>query len=380
MNDRREKRRRWWIYLLALGITGSLLAAEPPIDWAKARQLRQRVMRGEKLTPEEQAYYDRAVTAYQGGQRATAPQVNIAPWTNHLTPLTELGTGTYKGQLGGLYGGGQNGPPATHADAARKAMGQIRPLDAGGQPTPSGKIVLLSVGMSNTTMEFSRFEEEADRDPRKSSKVEIVDGAQSGQTATIWSNPRAPVWGELSNRLAQAHVTTQQVQAVWIKQAEGGPSRLGEFPHHVDILKRHLATTVNLLKQRFPNLRVAYLSSRIYAGYATTPLNPEPYAYETAFAVRGLIEDQIAGRTNLNYAIERGPIKAPVLLWGPYLWADGQTPRRSDGLVWTRADFADRDGTHPSESGREKVAQILLKFFATDPVAQGWFTTDRTSP
>ena len=36
-----------------------------------------------------------------------------------LTPLTELGAAKYKGEDGGLYGGGRNEPPAAHAAAAR---------------------------------------------------------------------------------------------------------------------------------------------------------------------------------------------------------------------------------------------------------------------
>lgn len=44
----------------------------------------------------------------------------------------------------------------------------------------------------------------------------------------------------------------------------------------------------------FPNLRIAYLGSRIYAGYASSPRNPEPYAYEGAFAARRLILAQPA--------------------------------------------------------------------------------------
>jgi lysophospholipase L1-like esterase len=65
-------------------------------------------------------------------------------------------------------------------------------------------------------------------------------------------------------------------------------------------------------------------------------------------------------------------VKAPLLLWGPYLWADGTTPRKADGLVWERDDLAG-DGTHPSQSGRRKVADQLLKFVKTDPLAATWF-------
>jgi lysophospholipase L1-like esterase len=59
-------------------------------------------------------------------------------------------------------------------------------------------------------------------------------------------------------------------------------------------------------------------------------------------------------------------------LWGPYLWADGVTPRASDKLVYTREDLA-QDGTHPSQKGREKVARLILEFFATDELAKPWF-------
>ena len=59
-------------------------------------------------------------------------------------------------------------------------------------------------------------------------------------------------------------------------------------------------------------------------------------------------------------------------MWGPYFWADGTTPRKSDELVYERADLAG-DGTHPSNSGRQKVAGQLLRFFKEDPLASKWF-------
>ena len=31
------------------------------------------------------------------------------------------------------------------------------------------------------------------------------------------------------------------------------------------------------------------------------------------------------------------------------------------------------DGTHPSDSGRRKVAELLLSFFKSDPYARSWF-------
>ncbi len=57
---------------------------------------------------------------------------------------------------------------------------------------------------------------------------------------------------------------------------------------------------------------------------------------------------------------------------GAYFWADGMTPRKSDGLIWERSDLVG-DGTHPSDTGRQKVAEQLLNFFKTDVRAQTWF-------
>jgi hypothetical protein len=135
-------------------------------------------------------------------------------------------------------------------------------------------------------------------------------------------------------------------------------------------LERDTLAVLHNARRHFPNLRIAYLGSRIYGGWSTGRLNPEPYAYESAFATRWLIQDQITGQADLKY--EDADAVAPLLLWGPYFWADGLTPRKADHLVWERADLGS-DGTHPSQSGRQKVAEMLLRFFKEDPLAATWF-------
>ncbi len=281
--------------------------------------------------------------------------------------------GRYKGESGGLYGDGSNVPPPALRKAAEAACARIRPLDAEGRPSPDGRIVLISIGMSNTTQEFSVFKRLADADPAKSPAVRIVDGAQGGRDAAAWvapeerATPENPSpWTVLDQRLKSAGASAQQVQAVWIKQALAGPAALGEFPAHARKLQEDLVTILRAARKRFPNLQIAFLSSRIYAGYATTPLNPEPYAYESAFAVRWVIQAQAPA----DAPPEAYP--APIVLWGPYLWTDGTAGRKGDGMVWKREDCGP-DGTHPSETGRRKVADLLLGFFKSDPYATPWF-------
>lgn len=286
-------------------------------------------------------------------------------------PLTEMtADDRYKGEDGGLYGGGQNDPPGPLLAAAKSESAKIRPLDQQGRPAEDGRIGLISISMSNATQEFSRFKQLADADDLKSTRVAVVDCAQGGQTMARWADPSANCWTEALHRLQNARVSPEQVQVAWVKLANAGPS--GELKDHGRQLERDSRLVLTNLKRRFPNLRVAYLGSRIYGGYADGRLNPEPYAYEGAFAVRWLIHSQMKSTPELNFDDTIGEVKSPLLLWGPYFWGDGTTPRKADSLVWERSDFVG-DGTHPSDSGRQKVAEQLLKFFQTDPQAKQWY-------
>ena len=167
-----------------------------------------------------------------------------------------------------------------------------------------------------------------------------------------------------------------QVQVVWLKTANALPrTSLPDQNADAFRLLRTMGDTVRALKERYPNLKQVFLSSRIYAGYADSLLNPEPYAYESGFAVKWLIEAQIrqmedgeidplAG--NLDYTTV-----APWLSWGPYMWTNGDQPR-ADGLVWLPEDFTS-DRVHPGELGVRKVADMLLDFFMLSRFTSCWF-------
>lgn len=297
------------------------------------------------------------------------PKVDLST----LKSLTELGKGEYKGHSGGLYPDGKNERPAVHEKAGLELAKKVQPLDENGKPARDGKIVLLSVGMSNTTQEFSAFQRIAARDEDKNPRLVLVDGAQGGMTAAAIQDVEGPrgkqFWNTVDERLKRMGASRAQVQIAWLKEADAGP-REG-FPKYARTLQDELANIVRLMHQRFPNLKMVYLSSRIYAGYARTRLNPEPYAYESGFSVKWLIEQQIKGEPSLNYDPARGEVKAPWLSWGPYLWVKG-TQKGPDGLTYEESDFAG-DGTHPSESGRRKVAEQLLRFCKNDSTAKVWF-------
>src|SRR5262245_52582271 len=146
--------------------------------------------------------------------------------------------------------------------------------------------------MSNATQEFSTFKRIADDDAAKSSQLTIVDCAQGGQAMAQWATPNARPWGVAGERLSSAGVSPEQVQIAWVKLANVGPS--GDLWDHGTKLYTDTLAVLQIAKSKYPNLKIAYLGSRIYAGYAGGRLNPEPYAYESAFVVRKLIQDQSA--------------------------------------------------------------------------------------
>jgi len=160
--------------------------------------------------------------------------------------------------------------------------------------------------------------------------------------------------------------------AAWVLDVNGGPS--GTFPSDMTGLQGNLQSIAQNLLMKFPNIKLAYYSSINYTGYSNgaVTLNPEPYAYESGFAVKNAIQDQISGDSNMNFDPSKGKVKAPWIAWGPYYWTNGMTPR-SDGLVWTCQD-SNTDGTHPSDPvGRIKVSTQLLNFLKTDDTASKWF-------
>lgn len=312
-----------------------------------------------------------------------------------FTPLNDLGAGLYLGQFqGGLYPGGANSPPAGHFSEGRARALAIQPLDNLGNPDPTGDIVMMSIGMSNTTQEFCSaggglpcdswtFMGKAATNFRVNHvTLTIVNGALGGQAAALWDDPTENNYDRVRDTvLTPQGLSEAQVQVVWIKVAEPGPTAsLPSLSADAYVLERDIGEILRSVHSRYPNCLIAFLSSRIYAGYAGYPvplsaLNPEPYSYESGFAVKWAIQaqinqangggiDPVAG--DLDYASA-----SPWVAWGPYMWADGTTPR-SDGLTYVCGDLQS-DGTHPSMTGEEKVGQMLLNFMLTSRFATPWF-------
>ena len=363
--------------LLCAIVTALPLAgfAQPPhIDDARFNEIRGKVQHHQKITEEERDYAESKVERNNQEQSAKRNEgwakEHPARESTGQIPLPDLGSGMYKGEQGGLYPGGKNTPPKAHLAAGLKIARTIVPLDPEGRPSADGRIVMCSIGMSNTTQESRSFLKLAAAEPNWNPKLTFVDCAQGAQTAQKIADPNFAYWKLVQERLKNADVTPQQVQVVWVKEADAAPH--SEFLEHTKQLQDEMVDVMHNLHDKFPNLRIAYISSRIYGGWAGSPLNPEPWAYEEGFAMKWLIADQIAGNPELNYDPAKGAVRAPWMAWGPYLWADGLKGRRDGQVIWKREDLGP-DGTHPSILGREKVARLLMAFLKSEPTAKPWF-------
>jgi hypothetical protein len=339
-----------WIILAAL-----TCPAQPNVQ-----EIRRKVQAGQPLTPEERQLMQ-GVQAKQLEQRKQYGKQHPPQSSFGMTALTDLGTGTYKGEEGGLYPGGKNEPPAAHREAGAKLARTIKPID--------GKIVLLSIGFSNPNMEFPAFQRLAAADASVNPKLVLVNGCVGGQASSVIGNPQSDYWNQVAQKLTSAGVTAAQVQALWIKEVV--PGSMAPFPVDAKQLYRDLISTLHIVHDRFPNAKLAFLSSRTYGGWTEVGGSPEPWAYESGFAVKWVVADQLAGKAELNYDAAKSAVTSPWIEWGPYLWTDGVKGRK-DGFVYTREDVGP-DGLHPSAQGQQKIAKMLLDFFKGDAATKAWF-------
>jgi hypothetical protein len=325
---------------------------------------------------------------------------------------------------GGLYENGSDTVPSDHDAAGKAAAAAIQPLDQKGNPSAAGAIVFLGIGMSNATEEFSAFSATAAADQGVNhTTLAMEDGATGAATACYWTVAQGETGAAcpnaagvlLENQYDRVRdtvlavdttapsappgcggppnptpcLTEKQVQVLWIKNANPRPSTLNERTlcdatvsgcvndsgTEAINYEAQLGETIRAAKSRYPNLKEVFISSRIYAGYATVGLSPEPYAYEYGYSVKWLIEAQIIQERNGTVDPVAGNMSytsgaAAWTAWGTYLWADG-TIARSDGLEWLPSDFQS-DGTHPDGQGTTKVVNLLMGFYKTSPYTT-WF-------
>jgi hypothetical protein len=172
-----------------------------------------------------------------------------------------------------------------------------------------------------------------------------------------------PAGEEVRNRSAKSEVNHERCLRIHIERL----LKSVMYEVVVDLVKeRRLQSLSHPLQPASSDDRLLLSPREAAKRLAISELNLESYAYESAF-VRWPIQKQIKGEPPHGSTIHsRGDVKAPLLLWGPYLRADGKKGREVDDFVWKRDNLAG-DGAPPSTSGWQNLAEQLLRFFKTDP-------------
>lgn len=311
---------------------------------------------------------------------SATPDLLVSRSQTGLVPLVDLHQ-SYMGLSGGLYGDGEN---------ALTGAGLASAMDAAGRVSVAGRWALLFIGMSNLSMEAcclvgwgpngtptpTSIEARAAADPVvEHAHMVLVNGAIYGQTNVAWDSAADSAYDLVrSARLAPAGLTESDVRVVIFKAANTRPTVSLPLPS-ADAweVARSTGAVIRALRTRYPNLQMVFLVSRTYGGYAKVYLNPEPYAYEGGFGIQRVVRAKLVQDSTGIVDPLVGDLSGVWVGWGPYLWADGTTPR-SDGLRWLSSDFL-IDGTHPSASGVAKVSTQFGRFFKTMPYTACWFTT-----
>ncbi len=288
-----------------------------------------------------------------------------------------MDSGSYLGFEGGLYPGRTNECPTDHLNAGRQIAKTIVPLLPDGTPGSPGLIGVICIGSSFTRTIFDSMIDHARGDADFPPELKFVNCADGKQNLDVIADPNAPYWSvTVPYRLAHSPLTAAQVQVVWIN---GGVQEQTEpFPDHFRTTAEYWIDILQICKATFPNLKQAYLSPVHYLGYTVSAPADEPYYFEQGFAVREVVERQMAQDPELEFDASRGPALAPWVAWGPYLWCDGSEPR-VDGLQMLCTDYWP-DGAHPNVVGSARLGWLLYHHWKSHRACTRWSVVKGAAP
>ena len=218
----------------------------------------------------------------------------------------------------------------------------------------NNKIIIIAISMSNGFQEFSRFIELYKNHPDVSNQIELINCAVGGSALERWLTEDS-LWEKCKGKIDDLSA----VKVVWAKDANQDTAHGRTLPDpaadYYDLID-NIGAISQRIGDEFPSVQAIFHSSRIWGGYVTgekQAARGEPISYEGGYAINAVIEKYKQGQLP----------GSPWVGWGPYIWANGETPNGS-GIFWTLNDFQDGGvNQHPSVNGATKVADALQNFF-----------------
>lgn len=281
-------------------------------------------------------------------------------------PLNDLGTGTFRGSMGGLYPNGANEPSGQYAADLYDVSNSITPLDKLGNPSNTGKIVFISLGASVGGHMMKALITKTEKNPLTNPNLLLINCNQGAGFASINSimNPVDGYWDRVNNTIVNK-TSYKQVQIIYL---ETDDSSKVSWPNKPITVKNDIDSSLRVFKRKFPNLKLVYVLGRTRTFGNIKYWNREPGPYYFGWGCKWAIEDQINGVPGTTY--KGANAVAPMLTWGFYEWADS-IPRKTDGFSWRSSQTV--DGLHATTEGQDTLTTRFQKFLLSDRYASTWY-------
>ena len=305
----------------------------------------------------------------------TNAQRDCSTLSGSFVPLEDLGSSMFMSYQGGQYPAGSNIRPSLQLSRALTQANAIVPLNLSGNIDQSnGKVVMIGVGASNPRAEFTAFKQLCDTFQCLNNKLKIINTCKGGTGIQKMNYDTAAYWSLAADTLLSYGLSSLQVQVIWIEQEHTGSTNT-VFPSSPLQLVNEYKKLLEVILIKYPNVKIAYINSRAYAGYSDNTSGPglsHPRDYYNSWAIKWLIENQINNVSGFNYISPN--INIPFVDWATNSWANGNIPKQ-DGFFWDCVnDFGAADGLHLSTIGEKKVGLRLFNYFSKDTTSKIWFT------
>lgn len=284
-------------------------------------------------------------------------------------PINDLATGTFMGNVGGLYPGGANVPSGKYAKDLQNFALSITKLDTSGLPSADGKILFISVGGSTGGHNMTELKKLSQNNPLVNPYLTLLNCNNGYGSASLNSlmNANDAYWYHVRQIINGSGSGFKQVQVVYLETEDS--TSLQSFPERGQLVKQEIEASARVIKVKFPNAKLLYLLARPRTFGDLAIPNREPNPYYFGWGCKWAVEDQINGVSGTAYKGSRP--KAPLITWGWYQWADGSSTPRQDGFTWQVTDT--KDGLHASKAGQDTLATRFQNFLLTDKYASIWY-------
>jgi hypothetical protein len=285
-------------------------------------------------------------------------------------PLDDLGVQTFGDSVGGLYPGGTNSPAGTYAHDLFLISQRIVPLDTFGNVSSSSaaKIVFISMGGSTGGHNMKNLQLKTYGNTLCNQKVKIINGNTGTGEGALQNimDPGNTYWDHITQMLRGTRSSYRQVQVLYLESDD--TTRFISWPQRPTLVKNDVEICMQVMKKKFPNLKVLYVLGRTRTFGDNVPWNKEPSPYYFGWGCKWAIQDQIKGVAGTQYK-GRNPV-APMITWGFYQWADS-LPRRTDQFYWRSSET--EDGLHANSFGEDTLTDRFQNFLLTDRNAKIWY-------